>query len=173
MIICTAGSQEDPLTGWDPRPRADLDRIRRQFKDADGDNIDLVDELLAERHLEAAAEDRAQFADEVDVVAGAAGSDDATISAVNYIETLQKAARAGIAVEDVDVALEALGITVSPFGRLDARLTASLYRHQSGLSLADRVSVALARSLSSIAFTADHAWENWADDLGVAVRFIR
>jgi PIN domain nuclease of toxin-antitoxin system len=108
-----------------------------------------------------------------DVVARAAGSDDATISAVNYTETLQKAARAGVAVEDVDVALEGLGITVSPFGRLDARLTASFYRHQSGLSLADRVCLALARSLSSIAFTADQAWENWADDLGVAVRVIR
>ena len=39
-----------------------------------------------------------------DVVARAAGTDDATISAVNYAETLQKAARAGVVVEDVDVA---------------------------------------------------------------------
>ena len=108
-----------------------------------------------------------------DVVARAAGSDAATISAVNHTETLQKAARAGVVVEDVDVALEALGITVSPFGRLDARLTASFYRHRSGLSLADRVCLALARSLSSVAFTADQAWENWADDLGVALRVIR
>ncbi|MCV2490323.1 type II toxin-antitoxin system VapC family toxin [Geodermatophilus sp. YIM 151500] len=108
-----------------------------------------------------------------DVVARAAGSDDATISAVNYAETLQKAARAGVAVEDVDVALEALGITVSPFGRLDARLAASFYRHQSKLSLADRVCLALARSLSSVAFTADRAWEVWADELGVTVRVIR
>ena len=83
-----------------------------------------------------------------DVVARAAGIEDATISAVNYAETLQNAARAGVAIEDVDVALEALGITVSPFGRLDARLTASFYRHQSQLSLADRVCLALARSLS-------------------------
>lgn len=43
------------------------------------------------------------------MVARAVGSDDATISAVNYAETLQKAVRAGVAVEDVDVALEALG----------------------------------------------------------------
>jgi ribonuclease VapC len=108
-----------------------------------------------------------------DVVARAAASDDATISAVNHAETLQKAARAGVAVEDVDVALEALGITVSPFGRLDARLTASFYRHRSQLSLADRVCLALARSLSSVALTADRAWEVWADELGVAVRVIR
>jgi ribonuclease VapC len=82
-----------------------------------------------------------------DVVARAAGSEDATISAVNYAETLQKAARAGVAIGDVDVALEALGITVSPFSRLDARLTASFYRHQSQLSLADRVCRPLPRSL--------------------------
>jgi hypothetical protein len=62
--MSTAGSQEDPLAGWDPRRRAALDRIRRQFKDAGGDRINLVDELLAERHLEAAAEDRAHLADE-------------------------------------------------------------------------------------------------------------
>jgi ribonuclease VapC len=108
-----------------------------------------------------------------DVVAREAASNDATISAVNYTETLQKAARLGVGAEDVDVALEDLGITVSPFGRLDARLAASFYRHQSGLSLGDRVCLALARSLSSPAFTADRAWEDWAGDLGVSVRVIR
>lgn len=67
LIMSTAGSQEDPLAGWDPRRRAALDRIRRQFKSAGGDRINLVDELLAERHLEAAAEDRAHLADEAAV----------------------------------------------------------------------------------------------------------
>jgi ribonuclease VapC len=108
-----------------------------------------------------------------DVVARAAGAEDATISAVNYAKTLQMAARAGVAIGDVDVAPEALGITVIPFSRLDARLTASFYRHQSQLSHADRVCLALARSLSSVAFTADRAWEGWADELGVVVRVIR
>ena len=108
-----------------------------------------------------------------DVVAREAATNDATISAVNYTETLQKAARVGVAVEDVDAALEGLNITVSPFGRLDARLAASFYRHRSGLSLGDRVCLALARSLSSVAFTADRAWETWASELGVSVRVIR
>ncbi|MCV2490324.1 hypothetical protein OF117_13225 [Geodermatophilus sp. YIM 151500] len=63
--MSTAGSQEDPLAGWDPRRRAALERIRRQFKDAGGDQIDLVDELLAERHTEAAAQEHARIADEV------------------------------------------------------------------------------------------------------------
>ena len=83
-----------------------------------------------------------------DVVARGAATDNATVSAVNYAEVIQKAAQHGVAPEDVDAALEALGITVSPFGRLDARLAASFYRHRSGLSLGDRVCLALARSLS-------------------------
>ena len=67
-------------------------------------------------------------------LASALVDDDATISAVNYAEVLQKAARVGVPAEAVDAQLDGLGVTVSPFGRLDARLAASLYRHQSGLS---------------------------------------
>ena len=62
---------------------------------------------------------------------------------------------------------------VHVFGRLDARLAASFYRHRSGLSLADRVCLALARSLASPAFTTDRLWQSWADDLGVRVTVIR
>jgi hypothetical protein len=65
LIMSTAGSREDPLAEWDPRRRAALERIRRQFKDAGGDQIDLVDELLSERHMEAAAQDHARIDDEV------------------------------------------------------------------------------------------------------------
>jgi ribonuclease VapC len=108
-----------------------------------------------------------------DVVSREAANNDATISSVNYAESLQKAARVGVTAEQVDAALEGLGITVSPFGRLDARLAASFYRHGSNLSLADRVCLALARSLSSPAYTADQPWTSWADDLGVEVRLIR
>ncbi len=75
--------------------------------------------------------------------------------------------------EDVDGELDALVITVSHFGRLDARPAASLHRHRSGLSLADRVCLALARSLWSPVFTADRIWRDWADDLAVEVRVIR
>lgn len=108
-----------------------------------------------------------------EVVERAAAEDDTTISAINYSEALQKATRHGVAPEDVDAALDALGVTVSPFGRLDARLAASFYRHRSGLSLADRVCLALAPSLTSPAFTTDRLWQSWADDLGVRVTVIR
>ena len=69
-----------------------------------------------------------------DFVARSVASSDATISSVNYAEVLQKAARHGVPAEDVDAGLDAVGITVTPFSRLDARLAASFYRHRSGLS---------------------------------------
>ena len=98
---------------------------------------------------------------------------EATMSAVNYAEVLQKAARQGVEAEDVDRAMDALGLTVSPFGRLDGRLAASFYRHRSGLSLADRVCLALARSLSSPAYTTDRLWDQWASEFEVQVVVIR
>ena len=98
---------------------------------------------------------------------------DSTISAVNYAEVLQKANRLGVAAEDIDAQMDALGVTVSPFSRLDARLAASFYRHRSGLSLADRVCLALARSITSPAYTADRLWADWADEFDVQVIVIR
>ena len=108
-----------------------------------------------------------------DVVATAAAGEEATVSSVNYSETLQKAARAGVEPETVDSHLDALGVTVSQFGRLDARLAASFYRHGSNLSLGDRACLALARNLSSPAYTADREWLKWASQLAVEVRVIR
>jgi ribonuclease VapC len=108
-----------------------------------------------------------------DVVATAAAGEDATVSSVNYSETLQKASRLGVEPETVDSHLDALGITVSQFGRLDARLAASFYRHGSNLSLGDRACLALARNLSSPAYTADREWLNWAGQLAIEVRVIR
>ena len=108
-----------------------------------------------------------------DVVARAAAANDATISSVNYAEVLQKTECLGVTAEDVDAELDALSVTVSHFGRLDARLAASFFRDRSGLSLANRVCLALARSLSSPAYTADRIWQDWSDDLGVDVQVIR
>ena len=108
-----------------------------------------------------------------DLVARQAVNQDTTISAVNYAEVLQKASRLGIAAEDIDAQLDTLGVTVSPFGRLDARLAASFYRHRSGLSLADRVCLALARSVASPAYTADRLWERWGGEFCVQVVVIR
>jgi hypothetical protein len=65
VIMSESGTANDPLAGWDPRRRAALQRIRRRFQEAGGDKVSLVDELLAERHLEATAEDRIALTDDV------------------------------------------------------------------------------------------------------------
>ena len=70
---------------------------------------------------------------------------------VSYSETLQKAARPGVQPVLVDSRLDALGITISQFGRLDARLAAWSYRHGS----------------------AYREWLNLASQLAVEVRVIR
>lgn len=49
-----------------------------------------------------------------EVVARAAAGEDATISAVNYSEVLQKSARVGITAEVIDGVLDELAITVTP-----------------------------------------------------------
>lgn len=107
------------------------------------------------------------------VVADQVLNQDTTISAVNYAEVLQKAARLGVAAEAMDGQMDTLGITVSPFNRLDARLAASFYRHRSGLSLGDRVCLALARSAAAPAYTADRVWQAWAVEFDVKVVAIR
>jgi hypothetical protein len=53
----TTAANDDPLAGWDPRRRAALVSLWQAFKDAGGDEVSLSDELIAERRLEAAAED--------------------------------------------------------------------------------------------------------------------
>lgn len=45
-------------------------------------------------------------------LAGAIVDDDSTISAVNYAEVLQKAARIGVPAETIDAQLDELGVTV-------------------------------------------------------------
>lgn len=49
-------SANDPLAGWGPRRRAALERVRAEFRAA-GAGKTLVDELIAQRRLAAAAED--------------------------------------------------------------------------------------------------------------------
>jgi ribonuclease VapC len=58
-------------------------------------------------------------------------------------------------------------------GSRSSGLAASFYRHRSDLSLADRVCLALGRSLDSATYTTDRHWLTWADDLGVRVVVVR
>ena len=150
-----AGSLDHPLVGWDPRRRSalerPLERLWETFAAAGGKEANLSDELISERRAEAEASrppspaflialDASALLSLVnrepgwDLIARQAVNPDTTISAVNYDEVLQKASQLGIAAEDIDVQLDTLAVTVSPFGRLDVHLAASFYHHRSGLS---------------------------------------
>ena len=63
----TTAANDSPLAGWDPRRRAALESLRQAFKDAGGDEVSLSDELIAERRLEAAAEDGIGITDSVTI----------------------------------------------------------------------------------------------------------
>ncbi|HMB03278.1 MAG TPA: hypothetical protein VKP69_05995 [Isosphaeraceae bacterium] len=51
------GSVEDPLVDWDPSRRAALERLWATFAAATGGKKSLSDELIAERRVEAEAEE--------------------------------------------------------------------------------------------------------------------
>ena len=68
-LMSESGTVQDPLAGWDPRRRASLERLWKRFRETAGE-VRLSDELIAERRLEAAAVDRADLRDEVDVEPG-------------------------------------------------------------------------------------------------------
>jgi hypothetical protein len=63
----TTATNGDPLAGWDPRRRAALEALWEAFREAGGDEVSLSDELIAERRLEAAAEDGIGITDSVTV----------------------------------------------------------------------------------------------------------
>jgi hypothetical protein len=66
-LIMTTAANDDPLAGWDPRRRAALEALWQAFKEAGGDEVSLSDELIAERRLEAAAEDGVGITDSVTI----------------------------------------------------------------------------------------------------------
>ena len=78
---------------------------------------------------------------------------------------LQKAGRIGIPAETIDARFDELGVTVSPFGRLDARLAASLHRHHAS-AWPTECAWAWPAAWASPAYTADRLWESWAAEFG-------
>jgi ribonuclease VapC len=83
------------------------------------------------------------------------------ISTINWSEVVQKAL-----VNDIDTAsikndLEALGMTIEPVDTLTAELASYLWidNKKSGLSLADRICLALGQRKNLTVLTADKAWK--------------
>jgi PIN domain nuclease of toxin-antitoxin system len=95
------------------------------------------------------------------------------MSAVNWSETVQKSVARGVIVEGLRAEIEALGVTIVPFGAAEAEECALLWSQtmQAGLSLGDRACLALARREGTPAVTSDSSWSSLA--VAVQVELIR
>ncbi|QIM16618.1 type II toxin-antitoxin system VapC family toxin [Leucobacter insecticola] len=80
------------------------------------------------------------------------------IGAANWSEVAQKVRARGADWNLARVLLESYGIRIEPVTTADAERAAALWRQGSGLSLADRLCIALAERLGVAALTADRAW---------------
>lgn len=90
-----------------------------------------------------------------DVVA--AHADGAVVGAANWSEAAQRA-KSPIEWPLAAGVLEALGIRVEAVTRSDAEAAARLSLRKPGLSLGDRLCLALGERLSATVLTADRAW---------------
>lgn len=97
----------------------------------------------------------------------------ATISAVNLSEVLEKLCSGGLSKLAAEEAVATLALRVADFDEAQARLAAYLRRQtrRAGLSLADRACLALGQRLGCPVVTADRAWASL--DVGVEVILIR
>jgi ribonuclease VapC len=97
----------------------------------------------------------------------------ATMSAVNFCETVQRLRRGGMPVEAVTMALTPLVAEPVPFDRSMAYVTASIHERTrgQGLSFGDCACLALALTRDVPAVTTEKAWD--ACDVGVKIIRIR
>ena len=93
------------------------------------------------------------------------------VSAVNWSEVVQVAARREADVVGLGDALAAEGLDVVPFTAAHAEAAAALWpaTRAAGLSLADRACLALAHAYGVPALTADRAWDGVVEDVEVVV----
>lgn len=83
---------------------------------------------------------------------------ESVISAANWSEVAQKVMSRGGDWSLAAGLLEHYGLRVEPVTAADAVRAAQLWRKGSGLSLGDRICLALAGRLAATALTADQAW---------------
>lgn len=84
----------------------------------------------------------------------------ARISAANWSEFFQKVQQRGVATQGMRAELEAAGLHIVPVSAAHAEAAADLWPlcRQLGLSLADRLCLAMAMAQTSRVYTADRAW---------------
>jgi PIN domain nuclease of toxin-antitoxin system len=95
------------------------------------------------------------------------------ISAVNLSEVACKAIGRGAPPEATRLMLERLPLSVVPFDAEQAHLAASIYpaTHGRGISLADRICLALGILLGRPVLTADRSWSKLS--LSLEIRLVR
>lgn len=108
-----------------------------------------------------------------EMVAAAVG--DARMSIVNHAEVISHFAHLGMPADAIDAMLGPLPITMVPADATLARAAGHLraLTAGAGLSLGDRFCLALARHEGRPAWTADRAWLDVAEAVGVEVVLIR
>lgn len=109
-----------------------------------------------------------------DVVADALEQDDGAVTVVDVAEVLEREVRSG---GDPDDRLADLRGTfrIEPVTEADALVVARLWptTRRSALSLGDRFALGAAHRLGVPVYTAEHAWREPGEALGVEVRVIR
>lgn len=108
-----------------------------------------------------------------DQVAGAIAG--ARMGVFNLAEVISHFANLGMPADAIDAMLAPLPITLVPADSALARTAGHLrtLTASAGLSLGDRFCLALARQEGRPAWTADRAWANVAEDVGVEIVLIR
>ena len=97
------------------------------------------------------------------------------VSTVNASEFVQKLVQYGDDGSRALGVLEGLGLKVQAVNRADALAAAAIYKvgKPFGLSLGDRVCLALAQRLGAAVLTADEVWLKVAEPLGLQIESVR
>ena len=97
------------------------------------------------------------------------------VSAVNASEFVQKLDQYGDDGARALAVLEGLGVKVQVVNRVDALTAAAIYKVSKpfGLSLSDRVCLALAQRLGAAVLTADEVWLKVAEPLELHIESVR
>lgn len=101
--------------------------------------------------------------------------DGALISTVNYCEVVAHYARLDAAADDIRAMLSTLPMDLVPVDE-NVAFEAGMMRRAGeaiGLSLGDRICLALAKTRACPVLTADKAWKTVAGELGVKVELLR
>lgn len=98
-----------------------------------------------------------------------------SMSTVNYTEVLTKLIDRGVDAEEAIQDLSDLDLTIVPVDQSIAEEAARLrtLSKEMGLSLGDRVCLALAKSLNLPVVTTDRAWKEIAKPAGIKVELVR